>query len=241
MTIRRRQPTRIKAAPDAQRNWEREVTDALNTLPAQSTFSYDTPEGNVPATPGTWGSNIRDDAASMWVKESGDSETGWVSVATSGAYDQISEVSTRLAATIAYGGIGAADFYDRVSGIGTDASQITAWNFNMPTKNMTSDYANGYVTVAVDGVYKVDFTSAFSGTPNTTFQMHLFVNGSENTFVGLHRKLGTGGDVGSAAYSSLVTLASGDTVTASVDVVSGSGTFIGVIDALFSLQLVEAT
>ena len=100
MSIRERQPTRIKAAPDAKRNWEREVTDTLNTLPQMSTFSYDTPEGQVPAPPGTWGSNIRDGSTAMWVKASGDSETGWQSIATSGAYDQISDLSSRIAARV---------------------------------------------------------------------------------------------------------------------------------------------
>jgi hypothetical protein len=97
MSIRQRQPTRIKAAPQGERKWEHEVTDTLNTLPQQSAFSYDTPEGNVPATPGTWGSNIKDGGTAMWVKASGDTETGWQSIATTGVYDVVSNLSSRIA------------------------------------------------------------------------------------------------------------------------------------------------
>jgi len=97
MSIRQRQPTRIKSAPQGERKWEHEVTDTLNTLPQQSAFSYDTPEGNVPAPPGTWGSNIKDGATSMWVKASGDTETGWQSIATTGVYDVVSDLSQRIA------------------------------------------------------------------------------------------------------------------------------------------------
>lgn len=97
MTIRARQPKRVKAITPQGNTWEREVTDALNTLPALSTFSYDDPNNFVAATPGTMGSNVKDGATSLWVKTSGDTETGWQSLATSGVYDLLSDLSTRIA------------------------------------------------------------------------------------------------------------------------------------------------
>jgi hypothetical protein len=104
MSIRERQPVRITLPqPHPERDpWSRDVTDVLNTLPQMSTFSYDDPNSNVSATPGTWGSNIKDGAASMWVKASGDTSSGWQSVATEGVYTQLSDLSARVQTTAAW-------------------------------------------------------------------------------------------------------------------------------------------
>jgi hypothetical protein len=72
-----RQQRRIPEPPTvddpAVGRWMRDVTDHLNMLPPLSAFSYDTPEGNVPAVPGT---------VAIWIKETGEGTEGWSSVAT---------------------------------------------------------------------------------------------------------------------------------------------------------------
>jgi hypothetical protein len=244
VSIRERQPVRIAAPPkDPEDQWTRDVTDALNTLPHLSAFSYDTPESLVSAVPGTLGSNIKDGAASMWVKESGDTTTGWASVATSGAYDQISQISQQWILDTAYGGLlfGAlSDSSTRLSGIGTGASQWTAWEREHPSHRLTSDVSKGYCTILHPGTYSIEFTSSFTGTANTEFHSHLLRNGEEDFRMGWHRKLGTGGDVGSAAWSGVLALNSGDTITPSIEVNTGSGNFIGVVNASFVVSLLRS-
>lgn len=238
-----RQTVRIPTPPvDPEDQWARDVTDALNTLAPNSTFSFETPESNVSAIPGTTGSNIKDGAASFWIKESGDTTTGWASVATSGAYDQISQISQQLALNVAYGGLyfgATAASADRISGIGTGASQWTAWEREQPNYRLTSDVTNGYCTIVQSGTYWLGFTSSFSGTANTEFHSHVLVNGEEKFDFGWHRKLGTGGDVGSAAWGGMLVLSSGDTVTPSIEVNTGSGNFIGVVNASLMVTLLR--
>jgi hypothetical protein len=57
------------------------VADALNQLPAQSVFSFSTPESNVSANVGTVGVNIASGVSVMWVKQNGSGNTGWVPIA----------------------------------------------------------------------------------------------------------------------------------------------------------------
>jgi hypothetical protein len=57
------------------------VADAVNQLPAQSVFSFSTPESNVSANVGTLGINIASGVSVMWVKQSGAGNTGWVAIA----------------------------------------------------------------------------------------------------------------------------------------------------------------
>ncbi len=60
----------------------RDLTDAVNALPALSVFSYNTPESNVTASAPTLGFNLASGHTQVWLKASGDGNTGWVSVAT---------------------------------------------------------------------------------------------------------------------------------------------------------------
>lgn len=66
--------------PQVQR-YLQSVADAVNQLPAQSVFSFSTPESNVSANVGTIGINIASGVSVMWVKQSGTSNIGWVAIA----------------------------------------------------------------------------------------------------------------------------------------------------------------
>ena len=70
----------------ALRQWALDVADALNDLPPMSTFSYETPNSYVTAQVGTVGVNLSSGNTILWYKESGNSNIGWVSIATERAY-----------------------------------------------------------------------------------------------------------------------------------------------------------
>lgn len=63
-----------------------ELADSLNDLPPLSTFSFDTPESNVTARTGTFGTNLASGTTLLWYKLEGSGNTGWDSVGTSRAY-----------------------------------------------------------------------------------------------------------------------------------------------------------
>lgn len=64
-------------------SWAWSVTDALNTLPPISVFSFGNPNSNVSAIPGTLGLNLNSaNTSKVWVKAIGSGSTGWQSAAT---------------------------------------------------------------------------------------------------------------------------------------------------------------
>jgi hypothetical protein len=66
--------------PQVQR-YLQSMADAVNRLPAQSVFSFSTPESNVSANVGQLGINIASGVSVLWVKQSGTSDIGWVAIA----------------------------------------------------------------------------------------------------------------------------------------------------------------
>lgn len=64
--------------------WMQDVADALNQIPPMSSFSATTPNSNVTAEPGHLAINLSPSATTiMWYKQSGSSNIGWDSLATS--------------------------------------------------------------------------------------------------------------------------------------------------------------
>lgn len=86
MTIRNQYGPRLTPPPTTGDSrvdvWLRQVADAVNGLPRLSVFSYSTPESNVTASPGTLGFNEASNHTRVWLKETGNGTTGWVSVVT---------------------------------------------------------------------------------------------------------------------------------------------------------------
>ena len=60
-----------------------ELSDAINSIPPLSTFSFNTPESNVTARTGTLGVNLASATTLLWYKQTGAGNTGWDSLATS--------------------------------------------------------------------------------------------------------------------------------------------------------------
>ena len=76
---------------------------------------------------------------------------------------------------------------------------------------------------------------SFSGAVNTEYHGHLYINGSEAS-LGWHRKLGSGGDIGSASFIGLLELSSNDTLEIRVETTSGSGNVFDMNDGQFIIK-----
>ena len=70
--------------------------------------------------------------------------------------------------------------------------------------NCTADATNDKITITKAGKYRVVGTFSFSGTANSNWRIALFNDGTEEACVHLARKLGAGGDVGSASFSGII-------------------------------------
>ncbi len=90
--------------------------------------------------------------------------------------------------------------------------KITAWNTDGLETNMTVDSTTGNdITADVAGEFHIMTKISFSGTASKTFQVEIYVNGSATGFAS-DRKLGAGGDVGSAMACGLVDLSATDRI-----------------------------
>jgi len=82
VTIRDQAQIRLQPPPSsitdvALRTYLQQITDAVNTMPRLSVFSYSTPESNVTASTPTLGFNLASGVSRLWTKVSGDTSIGW--------------------------------------------------------------------------------------------------------------------------------------------------------------------
>ena len=114
---------------------------------------------------------------------------------------------------------------------------LTCWDTNGASNGTTPDHTTDGITVDVTGVYEVAFQCSFSGTGSSVVKFRLRIDGVEQSF-GCTRKLGTGGDVGSASF-----LAPGVSITAT-EVLSvyvemdGATDDLTVVDAQMSVRMI---
>lgn len=116
------------------------------------------------------------------------------------------------------------------TGITTTPELMTGWTKNGVSNGVTLDYLNNQITVLYNGVYSISLGVSFSGTLNTEFLLHLRVDGVEQD-EGLHRVIGTGGDVGSAGFTALKTLTAGQILTIYVASDDAGGSSFTPVDA----------
>ena len=102
---------------------------------------------------------------------------------------------------------------------------------------LTVDTAGNQITIDTAGDYLVISTISFSGTLTKTFNVTIYKNTS-TTNLALERKLGTGGDVGSAAVSGIVTCAADDDISLYQSSTDG-GTAFTALDAQLSVVRVS--
>lgn len=111
-------------------------------------------------------------------------------------------------------------------GVGASYVKITTFDGDVSFGDVTADSTtDDDITVTTAGTYLVDFSCSFSGTASATFTATAHVNGSPDTTASFTRKLGTGGDVGSASFTSLIALSASDIVTVWVKADAASKTF----------------
>ena len=102
-----------------------------------------------------------------------------------------------------------------VQSIASGASyvKITSFASDGNSSNCTSDATNDKVTVTTTGTYHATVSCSFTATgSNTNWFGAIFVDGVEQSNCHFERKIGTGGDYGSATVSGLIN------VTATKDV-----------------------
>ena len=96
--------------------------------------------------------------------------------------------------------------------------EIPTYNNYYPVTNLTcSNNVNVYcnsenLTIQVEGYYAVNLQASFEGGANTEYELELFVNEGDAKDCELHRKTGTGGDVGNAGFTCVQYLYEGDIV-----------------------------
>ena len=86
---------------------------------------------------------------------------------------------------------------------------------------LTVDTGNNEMVCVEAGDYIANATACFSGSNNSTCNITIYID-TASTNLALERKLGTNGDVGSAAVQGLVTLAVGEAVSLYQSTVDGS-------------------
>ena len=107
---------------------------------------------------------------------------------------------------------------------------LTQWNTDGLASGLTVSSSTGKVTAATAGIYEVDMSISFSGQLSKTFVFEIYkddISASPTptaTGFKMVRKLGTSGDVGSAALSGLVSLDAGDSIMIYVSSSDGGNT-----------------
>ena len=89
---------------------------------------------------------------------------------------------------------------------------IAALDTSGPAEGLTVDTAGSQITIDEAGDYLVIGSISFSGTLSKIFNVAIYKNTSTTGYA-LERKLGTGGDVGSAMVSGIVTCAALDDIS----------------------------
>jgi len=107
--------------------------------------------------------------------------------------------------------------------------QITAWVTNGASNGTTPDQANDHITIDTAGVYLVIACVSFSGSASKTFRIEIYLDTTGTNFSCI-RKLGSGGDVGSASVMGLVTCTASQEISVYQSSTDG-GTAMTVSDA----------
>jgi len=115
-----------------------------------------------------------------------------------------------------YASIYVSDGSTAQTGVSTTPAKVTGFAANGPANDDTPDHTNDQITVGTTGVKKVNFQASFSGTVSTTFTFKLRIDAVESV-LGCTRVLGTGGDLGSASFNGILSLAASEVLTVYVE------------------------
>jgi len=116
-------------------------------------------------------------------------------------------------------------------------AKLTCFTANGNSHGMTPDHTDDSITVDVAGNYDILFQVSFSGTNSSEVRFRLRIDGVEQDF-GCTRKLGTGGDIGSASFLAPgVTLAVDEVISVYVET-DGATDDLTVADAQLTARMV---
>jgi hypothetical protein len=137
-----------------------------------------------------------------------------------------------------YGGLSVEDNSSAEATTDATPRKIAAFDAAMPTSaKATSSTATNDITVTDAGDYLVVGQVSFSGTLSKLFVIEIYKEGVATNLKCL-RKLGTGGDEGSASVTGILTLASGDSVSLYHSSTDGGSTFTATDGQLALIRLV---
>lgn len=116
-------------------------------------------------------------------------------------------------------------------------AKLTCFTANGNSNGTTPDHTNDQITIGIAGNYDIAFQASFSGTISSEMRFRLRIDDVEQSY-GCTRKLGTGGDIGSASFFAPgVTLALNEVVTVYVEA-DGATDDLTVADAQFTVHMV---
>jgi len=116
-------------------------------------------------------------------------------------------------------------------------AQVTRFANNGESNNTTPDHSQDHITIIKKGKYLVTISLAFKGDASVEWDFRLGINNGSGFCLNVHtdRKLGAGGDVGSASLSGICDFAVGDTIELWMKHEAGVNKSITVEDCTMSL------
>jgi hypothetical protein len=115
-------------------------------------------------------------------------------------------------------------------------TKIDQFDTDGPSAGATPSQANNQITIGTAGIYQVSVSISFSGTASETFTVAVFDDGVVVPDTLIIRKLGTGGDVGRVAGTTLHNFGAGSVLDLRVISLAGSGDTFAVESGAFSIH-----
>jgi len=116
-------------------------------------------------------------------------------------------------------------------------AKITCFDVNGDSHGTTPDHTDDSITIDVAGEFDIYFQCSFSGTANSTVKFRLRIDGAEQ-LLGCTRKLGTGGDIGSASFfAPAVALSAAEVITVYMEADGATDDFV-IQDCQFGCRMV---
>ena len=93
-------------------------------------------------------------------------------------------------------------------------TQVLRFANNGESNGTTPDHTNDHITVATDGKYMITVSVSFSGDASVDWSFGVYKNNGGTAFSNVHcnRKLGSGGDIGSAGLTGIIDVSANDTI-----------------------------
>lgn len=107
--------------------------------------------------------------------------------------------------------------------VGTSYVKIEPWSLSVGN-GLTYSASAGTITIT-PGYWRVGGQFSFSGTINETFEIVTYIGEGEHNRIECQRKLGTGGDVGSASFEGMIYTTTNAVLSVRVKALSAGSTF----------------